>query len=94
MAVPSIPLKEKVLICLGSFLLTLTIYLVIDLYTPLKQLLAGQKMTFSEVMAHFQLQKKALFIGVITVLVSRITIRKRNQKLADAAALNPQPQPH
>ncbi|MFB9865354.1 hypothetical protein [Rufibacter immobilis] len=93
MAAPSIPLKEKILVCLGSFLLTLTIYLVIDLYTPIKQLLAGQQMTFSEVMAHFQLQKKALFIVVITVLMSRITIRKRNQKLADSAAAKSQAQP-
>ncbi|WP_205501609.1 hypothetical protein [Rufibacter psychrotolerans] len=82
MSAPTIPLKEKLTIYLGAFLLTLTIYLVIDLYVPIKHLVAGQRMSLPEVMTHLQFYKKAPFILLITFLMGRSTIRKRTLKRA------------
>ncbi|WP_210486691.1 hypothetical protein [Rufibacter aurantiacus] len=82
MSEPTLPLKEKLKICLLSFLLTLAIYLVIDLYVPAKKLLAGEEMGFSELVTHFQFYKKAPFIVAITVLMSVNNIKKKTKALA------------
>jgi hypothetical protein len=82
MAAASLPLQEKIKIYGFSLLLTLTIYVIIDLYVPARDFLAGNPMTFEQVMAHLQLGKKLPFILIITVLMAIRNIKKKNQALA------------
>jgi hypothetical protein len=83
MPTPSLPLNEKIKIYVGSFLLTLAIYTVIDMYVPVKRLWAGEVMSFQELVAHIQWHKKAPFIALITFLMGRSTVKKRTKALAE-----------
>lgn len=62
-------------------LLTLAIYLVIDLYVPAKKLLAREEMSFSELVTHFQFYRKAPCIMAITVLMSVNHIKRKTKAL-------------
>ncbi|KAA3436131.1 hypothetical protein [Rufibacter hautae] len=82
MAAPALSPKEKTKIYLTSFLLVLVIYMVIDLYVPIKKMIAGHDFAFSELIAHLQLPKKAPFIVLITWLMSMSRIEKKTKALA------------
>ncbi|AKQ44477.1 hypothetical protein TH63_00620 [Rufibacter radiotolerans] len=86
MPAPTLPLKEKIKIYLGCFLLTLAIYTVIDMYVPMKKLWAGEVMSFQELVTHIQWHKKAPFIALITFLMGRSTIKKRTKALTEGPA--------
>ena len=83
MPTPTLSLREKIKIYAGSFLLTLAIYTVIDLYVPAKRLWVGEEMSFQELVMHIQWHKKAPFIALITFLMGRSTIKKRTKALAE-----------
>jgi hypothetical protein len=84
MPTPTLPLKEKIKIYVGCFLLTLAIYTVIDMYVPMKRLWAGEVMSFQELVTHIQWHKKAPFIALITFLMGRSTVKKRTKALPEA----------
>ncbi|GGK61224.1 hypothetical protein ACD591_12580 [Rufibacter glacialis] len=92
MITPTLPLQEKLRIFAGSLLLTVTIYLIIDLYVPAKMFFSGNAMSFSELLAHVQMHKKAPFIALITFLMARTTIKKRTKALAESQQVGQGPE--
>ncbi|ALI99412.1 hypothetical protein [Rufibacter tibetensis] len=83
MPAPVLTIKDKIKIFIKSFLLVLVIYVVIDLYVPIKMMIAGHDFAFSELVSHLQLHKKAPFIVLITWLMSISSFKKKTKALAE-----------
>ncbi|RNI26200.1 hypothetical protein [Rufibacter latericius] len=82
--VPTLSLKEKLIIIGKALLLGLVIYTVIDLYVPLKRLLSGDGITFAEALSYIETHKKLHIIALITFFMARSSIKKRNKALQEA----------
>lgn len=85
MSVPALPLSQKAKAYAVSFLLVLVIYLVIDLYVPLKHLLAGHPLSFERTQNYLQIQKKLPIILVIGLALGKKRMDKKTQALRQRA---------
>ncbi|MBA9076625.1 hypothetical protein [Rufibacter quisquiliarum] len=91
MSVPTLPLPQKIKAYAASFLLVLLIYVVIDLYVPLKHLFVGEPLSFQEAFTYINLQSKWPIILIIGLLMGRNSVRKKERALQGAVPQTPAP---
>ncbi|QHL88637.1 hypothetical protein GU926_14850 [Nibribacter ruber] len=86
----TLPLQEKLIIIGKSLLLVLLIYTVIDLYEPIKKVLAGGSVTGAEVLSHIEVLEKWPIVAIITLLMANTSIKKKTKALQEAQLSSPE----